>query len=120
MSLETDIYDALTTDAGVAALIGTRLYRSRAEQKPTPPYVRMYQIRSRPSQGFDGSVQVERPIIVLQLFAVTDDETIAIRDAMRAAFLGLSYPVTLEDEISDSDAISGMRRRDLTMGVSRG
>jgi hypothetical protein len=118
MSFETDLWDSLTGYAGLSTLISTRLYRSRAEEKPTVPYVRMYQVRDRISQGLTGVVQVERPVFVFQIFAKTDDATISIRNAMRAAFLTLTYPVVLEDEISDSDAISGLRRRDMTVRMA--
>ena len=120
MGFETDLWDALTGDAPLAALIGTRLYRSRSEQKPTPPYVRQYQVKNKPSQALRGNIVVERPVLVLQIFALTDDMTISIRNAIRAALLATSYPVAFEDEISDSDAISELRRRDMTVKVAHG
>ena len=118
MSFETDIVDALTGNGPLAALVSTRIYRSRAEGKPTPPYVRMYQIRNKVSQAIKGNIVAERPVLVFQIFAKTDDETISIRNAMRVAFLTTSYPVVFEDDISDSEAISGLRRRDMTVRVA--
>lgn len=118
MSFETDIWDSLTGDAGLAALISTRLYRSRVEEKPTPPYVRQYQVRNKPSQAINGSIVVERPVLVYQIFALTDDETVSVRNAMRTALLAAGYPIAFEDDISDSDAISGLRRRDMTVRVA--
>lgn len=118
MSFETDVWDALTGDAGLSVLIGTRLYRSRAEEKPTVPYVRQYQVRNRVSQAIKGNIAAEQPVLVYQIFADADDTTILIRDAIRAALLATSYPVVFEDDISDSDAISGLRRRDMTVRVT--
>jgi hypothetical protein len=118
VSFETDIWDALTGSAGLAALIDMRLYRGRAEEKPVPPYVRQYQIRNRVSQAIKGNIVVEQPVLVYQLFASTDDETILVRDAIRAALLTTSYPIVFEDDVSGSDAISGLRRRDMTVRVT--
>lgn len=120
MSFETDLWDALTGNTELAALISKRLYRSRAEEDPVTPYVRMYQVRNHPSQGYDGAVLVERPVLVFQVFANTDDETISVCSAMRAAFVTLNYPVFIEDEISTSEAISGLRRRDMTVRMAHG
>lgn len=118
MSFENDLWDALTGDATLAALISTRLYRSRDEQKPAPPYVRMYQVKDNLSQALKGNIVVETPVLVFQIFAKTDEETISVRNALRGALLATSYPIVFEDEISDSDAISALRRRDLTVRVA--
>lgn len=120
MSFETDFWDALTGDITLAGLISTRLYRSRVGEKPTTPYVRMYQVRNKISQAIKGNIAVERPVLVFQIFAATDDATIAIRNAMRTALLASAYPIAFEDDISDSDAISGLRRRDMTVRVAHG
>jgi hypothetical protein len=120
MSFETALWDTLTGDVTLAGLISTRLYRSRAEEKPLPPYVRQYQIRNKLSQSFPGTIVVENPVLVYQIFAKTDDETIAIRNALRNALISTGFPITFETDISDSDAISGMRRRDMTVRVAHG
>lgn len=117
MSFEGDIWDALTGHAGLAALIDERLYRSRAEENPATPYVRMYQVGNRTSQALPGGIVTERPVLVFQVFAVTDEETVSVRNALRAALLASGYPVFFESDISDSEAISGLRRRDMTVRV---
>lgn len=117
MSFETALWDSLTGYGALSTLISTRLYRSRIEEKPTVPYVRMYQVKNRPSQALRGNIVAERPVLVFQIFALTDDATISIRDALRAALLSTTYPIFFEDDISDSDAISGLRRRDMTVRV---
>lgn len=118
MSFETDVVDALTGNGPLAALVSTRIYRSRVEAKPTPPYVRMYQIRNKVSQSLRGNIVAERPVLVFQIFAVSDDATISIRNAMRTALSATAYPIVFEDDISDSEAISGLRRRDMTVRVA--
>jgi len=118
MSFETDLWDAITANAALAALVGTRIYRSRVEEKPTVPYVRVYQVQNKISQAIKGNIVGERPVLVYQVFAASDDATIAIRDALRAALLTTTYPIFFESDISDSDAISGLRRRDMTVRVA--
>lgn len=120
MSFETDFWDALTGDVTLSALVDDRIYRSRAVQEPTTPYVRLYQVKSNPSQALAGNIVVKRPVLVLQIFADTDDSTIAVRDAVQTAILAAAYPVVFEDETSDSDAISGLRRRDITVRIAHG
>lgn len=117
MSFENTLWDSLTGYDSLSTLISTRLYRSRVEEKPTVPYVRMYQVRNNPSQALRGDIVAERPVLVFQIFAETDESTIAIRDALRGALLSTSYPIIFEDDISNSDAISGLRRRDMTVRV---
>jgi hypothetical protein len=118
VSFETALWDSLTGDQPLSALISTRIYRSRVEEKPTVPYVRMYQVRNKVSQALRGNIVAEGSVLVFQIFAATDDSAISIRDAMRAALIASGSPVVFEDDISGSDAISGLRRRDMTVRVA--
>ena len=118
MSFETTLWDSLTGNVTLSGLISTRIYRSRVEEKPTVPYVRMYQVRNKVSQAIRGNIVAEGSVLVFQIFAATDDSAISIRDAMRAALIAFGSPVVFEDDISGSDAISGLRRRDMTVRVA--
>jgi hypothetical protein len=120
MSSETDLWDSLTGDATLAALIGTRLYRSRAEEDPTVPYIVCFEVHDKPSQVMTGAITVDRPVYQYMILADTDDETIAIRNALRGALVASGYPVLFEDDRSTSDVLSALRRRDLTVRVSFG
>jgi hypothetical protein len=118
VSFENTLWDSLTGYSSLSTLISTRLYRSRAELKPTLPYVRMYQVKNKPVQALNGAISVENPVFVFQIFALTDEETISIRNALRGALLSASYPILFEDDVSDSDAGSGLRRRDMTVRIA--
>jgi hypothetical protein len=119
VSLDTDLWDKVTGYASLSALIGTRLYRSRAEENPTLPYIVCFEVKNRSGQSINGNIVVESPLIQYTILAETDDETIAIRAALRAALVATGYPVVFDDGSSDSDALSGIRRRDVVVRVSR-
>jgi hypothetical protein len=120
MSFETDLWDSVTGYASLAALISTRLYRGKAEQKPALPYVEVFQVQNRPGQAIKGNIVVDRPVLQFSIRAASDDSTIAIKNALRNALISSGYPTIFEDEHSDCDAISKIYRRDVTARVSHG
>lgn len=59
MSLKTTIFSLLTADAGVVALVGTRVYPAKTPQKPTLPavvYTTVSCVRDSSQDGLSGFV----------------------------------------------------------------
>ncbi len=118
-SFQATLQGILVVNTGTLyTLIADRLYRSAAPEDPTLPYIVVHEIPSTPAQALKGNVAVNRPVLQFQIFALTDESTIAIKDALQAGLIASGYPVKLEDEFSSNDAISGIRRRDVTARVS--
>jgi len=120
MSFETDFWDAVTGDATLAALIGDRLYRDKIEEDPTPPYVVVFQVHGRPEQAFPGNVVIDVPVLQFRIMSTDEDESVAVRQALRGALIASGYPVFFEDDQSGTDMLSSLYRRDMTVRVSHG
>jgi hypothetical protein len=120
MSFETDFWDKLTGNASLSTLISTRLYRDVAPEKPTVPYVVAFQVQGRAKQALPGNIAVDGKVLQYRIIAATADESISVREALRAALIASGYPVFFEDEHSDGDAASKLYRRDLTVRVAHG
>jgi hypothetical protein len=120
MSFETDLWDAVTGNAELAALIGTRLYRNRVEDDPTSPYVVVFQVHGRPSQAFPGNVVTDTNVLQFRIMATDEDTSVSVRDALRTALVSSGYPIFFEDDQSGTDMISSLYRRDMTVRVSHG
>jgi len=79
VSVEADVYAALTGNAGVAALVGTRVYPQQLPDDVTFPAIAYRNIDSVPVGGL---CEVAR--IQLDVYGVTYSSVKAVRDALRA------------------------------------
>ena len=78
MSVEGDVYAAITGDAGMAALIGTRLYPSIIPQGATYPAAAYFVVSEVPAASH-GCVEVR---VQVSLFAATYAGVVALRNAL--------------------------------------
>jgi hypothetical protein len=113
MGFQADLYAALSGNAGLTALIGTRLYPNEAPQDPTLPYVVYYEFATPREQLMDCSIGVSKPRIQYSIYAETYSSALAVADALRPALLGSGFMVVLEDERGSNDMTSGINRRDI-------
>lgn len=118
MSFESDIWDALTDDNGLAAVISDRLYWDSAPEAPTVPFIIGHVFDMRREQAMAGAVVVSRPVVN---FTIWDDDhagALAVADALRAALLATDYPVILAGERSEVEYQSGLHRRTVEARIS--
>ena len=101
--VETLVYTTLTGDAGVAALVGTRVYPAIIPQDAALPALAYQRISSQAIQWQDGSAAPIRPRI--QVTAVADDysEAKGLAAAVRSALNGVSSGQILSS-FMDTDA----------------
>ncbi len=78
MSVETDVFDALTGDAGVSALVSTRVYPQKLPEDVTFPAIAYRYIDSVDYAGLKAAVRMQIDIYAATYSAVKD-----IRDAVR-------------------------------------
>lgn len=85
MTIETLLFTRLSTFAGLAALIGTRVYPNIAPQNATRPFVSYRRVTSDrpPAMGSDSGVVRAR--FQFDTFADEIDSALAVRDQIRAA-----------------------------------
>jgi hypothetical protein len=80
MSVETDFFAAITGDAGINPLIGTRLYPVRLPDDVTLPAAAYWVVSTMPI----GSGGCKQSRVQLDLYATTYNGVKAIRDAVIA------------------------------------
>lgn len=84
------IYTLLTADAGVSALVSTKVYPVRAPQTTTAPYITWHVINSEPfgtkkSATDNGQSKVDRFSLQINCFATDYTQTTNIGEAVRDA-----------------------------------
>ncbi len=78
MSYQSDIYSAVTGDATMAGLIGTKFSWDIADGGTAPPYVVAQTITTRGETTHDGVRNIEFPRIQFSCWAKTKSEAINI------------------------------------------
>lgn len=87
MSIEDAIYSHATNDAGIAALIGTRIYPGVATQNPTAPYVVYQRVSSVPISNLADDTDITEARFQFNLYADSYDSAVAVMEAFRTAFV---------------------------------
>jgi hypothetical protein len=123
VSLGTAIYGRLSADAGVAALVGDRVYPTLLPQPSTFPAVTYAMVGSPWQTAQDGS-RIRTPRYRLVCWAKSYDEADAVGAAVAAA-LHLWRdppdvdPALVDDETEDREAETGLFRRDIEVVIWR-
>jgi hypothetical protein len=115
VSIESSLFSALTTHAGLSALIAARLYPDAMPQGAILPCV-VYQRISTPRFQVLGSTQavvVSKPRFQFSCWALSASGALAVAAQLRTALLATSYPVTLESEYTLRDPESNYSRRNI-------
>ncbi len=120
MTIEEMIGADLAADAGVAALVGTRIYPGPLAQEATLPAIGFGRISRVVDYTHSGPSTLEDGRFQFDCWAATHTGAIALARAVRTAFegktmLGVSF---VENEIDDKDTETGNWRRVLDMMIS--
>lgn len=115
MSFESTLYTALSTNAALAALVGTRIKPDVLPQGTTIPAIAYQRISTPRSQVFGSTqaVAVSKPRIQFSCWGNTADEALAVCAALRTALLASSFVVTIENEYTLRDPDSSYYRHNL-------
>lgn len=123
MTIEADLYSRLTGHAGLAALIGTRLYPDAAPQNASRPYVVYQRISTTRWQALSGVVVAASPRFQLTVYADSVSDLVSVAAQLRAAVLAMAdstvtvYERTLDNESTGYDDESHLFRRDLDVRI---
>ena len=120
MSYGSDLYTQLSTHAGLAALVGTRIYPRQVRQPTEPPYLVTVKVSDVPVYSHQGYSHLRRIRQQVSVFAKTDASAEAVvaqlklaMEAWPAANSSVQMCMMLEDyglleeEAADPDG-SGM------------
>ncbi len=87
MTVSAALYDLLSADTAVAALVGTRIYPKKAPQGVARPYVVYHKTTRRPSQTLTG-YSIARGIWQIDAWAESFDTAETIGTAIEGALDG--------------------------------
>jgi len=118
MSFWSDLYSSLSTDAGLAALIGSRMYPDDAPADVVTPFIVYYQFATPREQSMNCAIAISKPRIQYSIYADTYAGAMSVADALRAAFAAASLLIIYEDERGSQDVTTGLHRRDLDVRIS--
>lgn len=90
MTIEQAIYEALTENAGVTALVGTRVYPVIAPQAATLPLIVYTLISGQQEESHSGASGLARPRYQFDCYAETITAAFALGEAVRLAIHGFA------------------------------
>lgn len=114
MKIHEALFAFLTANAGLAALVGTRVYRNKLPQKPTYPAIRYFQASGSEEYSHSGASNWPTPRLQFDCMAPGSTEASAVEAALRAALDGFSCPGVMGgsggvrvDQVTVNGAIDG-------------
>lgn len=95
MTIKEAIFRHLTTNAGLAALVGDRVYPKKLPQpkppkKPTLPAIVYHRITTPREHDQDGSANLHSPLWQFDCFATTDGQASEVARVLRLALDGFA------------------------------
>ena len=94
MSLDTDLRAALAGNAGITALVGTRIVADRMEEGAARPFIVFSRATTDYQTGLDGTVLAERATFDVQCWADTRASAEAVCDAAATAVRAAGFLTT--------------------------
>lgn len=114
MGWREELVTAIENDAGVSALISDRIYKSKLGRETDLPAV-FYRVEDNPKLDIKNTPNKNyRPIIDLEIFAETDDEAIAVAEALddllddySSTFItSIDFLNQVEDDFNEEDNVA--------------
>lgn len=103
--LATKIFNLLSADVGLVALVSDRIYRQRAPNSPQFPYVVFSKVVSIGQQTHDDGQGLDRTDVQFDCYAQIDTDADDIRSAVRSALL-------FRDPDTEAGPITGVKIQD--------
>ena len=100
MTIETDLYSTLSTDAGVIAICSTRIYPNLAPESATNPYIVYSVITGERLSTLPGVGDAKRKRVQINCHSETYAEAKSLAAAVESALEGDGY-LELEYDIYD-------------------
>lgn len=124
MSLKERVYDQLTGHAGVAALVGTRVYRKALPQRPTLPALTYLIVITIPMYSHGGDTKFDSVRVQVSCWAETDGGADALAAQVRLAMNGWKAahgdPAFLENDVDMTVPETGVHQRVLDWIIQHG
>lgn len=92
MSIESDIYDALSGAAGLTALVSDRIYPSAIAQGAALPAVAFARVETEYMNTLAPATALTRARVAVQAWGPVQADVEAVGDAIEAALLAVNVP----------------------------
>jgi len=102
MSIQSDLYAHISSDAGLTALVSDRVYPVKAPQEPSYPLVSYSMISGQPQNTLDGTGSLNNSLFQFDVYADTYAEALSVADALEAAMAVASFTNSMQSRI-DAD-----------------
>jgi len=104
MSWQSDIKDAMLSDAALVAIIGNRLSMDQANgDKAIDPYIVIQAISETGETSHDGTREVSFPLVQFSCWASGKAAAIALASALKTAIEGKNLPGSSNASLSFSN-----------------
>lgn len=105
MSTETEVYAALSGDAGVTALVSTRIYPDVRPQDSAVPCVVYVRSATQVIQSIHGAILATVPSVDVTAISATRAECESVANAVLTALVaaGFSYSDRVAEYVPDAD-----------------
>jgi len=125
MTIEEELYDYLSVYAGLAALVGTRIYRDRFPDNVVKPAIKYQRIDTQREYSHQGYSGLARPLFQFSCFGESQPATKAAIDQVRIALQGyagtmgnvLVQGAIVVDERSDYEPDTRLFRYDIDVQI---
>lgn len=104
-SLEAALIAALTANAGVSALVVSRVFIAGGRQGSEYPYVTLQRISTQGAGHLDGPSNLDWPRVQIDVWGTTGLSVLNVAEAIRTAIdgitvssLGLAFDATFQDQ----------------------
>ncbi len=84
MNLEEFLFDQLSNDSGVSAIVSTRVYPTQAPQKPTYPFVLFWRSDGSSIGNLSGLASLQRLEATVEVHATSAAQAGSLRAAVRS------------------------------------
>ena len=111
MSWQADIYQAATTDQGVSALVGSRVYWEVADGDTVAPYVVLQCVSGSGETCHDGSRDVSFPLLQVTAWAAKKLDAVNLMTEIRNALEGKNLPGNSNVSLGYSGEDSGYEQQ---------
>jgi hypothetical protein len=91
MSAETQLYTLLSGNAGVIALVSTRIYPNLVPEEKTAPYIGYERVSTNPVGTLEGTILAEEAGIAVACWGKTPIQAAQVADAVLAALSGTAW-----------------------------
>lgn len=107
--VNTTIFNMLTAHAGLLALIGSRVYRLKAPDDPSVPFIQFQRLNTSRPSTIDGQWGVVRALYIFNIYTDTHAACESIKaqlldalQAKRGSFSGIDIQSILSDDEGDT------------------